>query len=100
MLSGKSEAETNAAEAGRRSGSNPIRSRERFVMRSVQLALARQDVKEHEGSESSQHNQTDCDWSNHLTLSHRREARRWRDGCRLQGGGHTATPFRSSEILA
>ena len=38
-----------------------IRSRERFVMKSVQLALAKQDVKEeHEDSESSPHNQTDC----------------------------------------
>src|SRR5207253_11313627 len=100
MLTGNRRLKQTRSEAGRRSGSNPIRSRERFVMRSVQLALARQDVKEHEGSESSQHNQTDCDWSNHLTLSHRREARRWRDGCRLQGGGYTATPFRSSEILA
>src|ERR1700757_5209394 len=40
------------------------------------------------------------DQRDHLSLSHCREARRWRDGCRLQGRGHSAAPFRGAEVLA
>ena len=66
---------------------------ERPAIHVAALALARD-----EDDNASQ--RTEClDWTDHLPLPHRREARQRRDGRGLQSGGHPAPSLRRAQIL-